>query len=313
VIDRLPAWAVPESDREEFNRPPQTLLPPLVGETIEGVFPPAPVDAPDDPAAGPLQVLRYQPEGPVDVAPFLSVTFDQPMVPLATLEQLDAADVPVVVTPAVEGRWRWIGTRTLRFEVVPGDLDRLPGSTDYVVEVPAGTVAANGAELPETVSWTFTTPTVGVTDFVGDDESLPLNPVFVAVFDQRVDAQAVLDTIELEAGGEVRPVRLAAKSRDRRRRQRTTSGEQALPGRPSRSDPRTRSRPTPTSSSGSVRARRRPRGRTRPTPRRRSPVERSATSRSCAPRATGARAAHRAPRSRSSSRTRSTRPSSRPT
>ncbi|HSJ92227.1 MAG TPA: alpha-2-macroglobulin family protein, partial [Ilumatobacter sp.] len=231
VIDRLPAWAVPESDREEFNRPPQTLLPPLVGETIEGVFPPAPVDAPDDPAAGPLQVLRYQPEGPVDVAPFLSVTFDQPMVPLATLEQLDAADVPAIVTPAVEGRWRWIGTRTLRFEVVPGDLDRLPGSTDYVVEVPAGTVAANGAELPETVSWTFTTPTVSVTDFVGDDESLPLNPVFVAMFDQRVDAQAVLDTIELEAGGEVRPVRLAAKSEIDADANARRAVEQALPGR----------------------------------------------------------------------------------
>src|SRR5690606_24483811 len=124
VIDRLPAWAVPETDREEFNRPPQTLLPPLVGATVEGVFPPPPTDAPDEPASGPLQVVRYQPEGEVEVAPFLSVTFDQPMVPLATIDQLEAADVPVVVTPAIEGRWRWIGTRTLRFELVPGDLDR---------------------------------------------------------------------------------------------------------------------------------------------------------------------------------------------
>ena len=38
----------------------------------------------------------------------------------------DEADVPVEVSPAVDGRWRWIGTRTLRFEVVPGEIDRLP-------------------------------------------------------------------------------------------------------------------------------------------------------------------------------------------
>ena len=231
VIDRLPAWAVPESDREEFNRPPQTLLPPLVGETIEGVFPPPPVDAPDEPATGPLQVLRYQPEGPVDVAPFLSVTFDQPMVPLATLDQLDAAEVPVTVSPAIEGRWRWIGTRTLRFELVPGDLDRLPGATDYTVEVPAGTRAANGAELAETVSWTFSTPTISVTDFVGDDESLPLTPVFVAVFDQRIDAQAVLDTIQLTADGETHPLRLAAHSEVEADDEARRAVEQALPDR----------------------------------------------------------------------------------
>ena len=30
--------------------------------------------------------------------------------------------------------------------------------TEYTVEVPAGTLAANGAEMPETVRWTFRTP-----------------------------------------------------------------------------------------------------------------------------------------------------------
>ena len=35
---------------------------------------------------GRLDVLRVQPEGDVDVAPFVTVTFDEPMVPLATLD-----------------------------------------------------------------------------------------------------------------------------------------------------------------------------------------------------------------------------------
>ncbi len=213
IFDRLPDWVIPGTDQQEFNLPPQTLRPPLVGDTITTPFPPESTGgAPDTPASGSLHVLRYQPEGPVEIAPFISITFDQPMVPLATLEQLDATDVPAQVTPAIDGRWRWIGTRTLRFELVPGELDRLPASTSYRVVVPAGTTAASGATLGEEVSWTFTTPTPSITQFVGESESLPLTPVFVAVFDQRVDPQAVLDTISLTAEGTARPIRLATRS-----------------------------------------------------------------------------------------------------
>ena len=214
IIDRLPTWVVPPIDRQEFNRPAETLRPPLVGDTIDAVFPP-PTDpsGPGQPASGPLEVLRFQPEGPVDVAPFLSVTFDQPMVPLATLEQLDAADVPVRITPAIDGRWRWIGTRTLRFELIPGVIDRLPASTEYQAVVPAGTRAANGATLANQVSWSFSTPTPTVTQFVGESDSLPLTPVFVAVFDQRVDPAAVLGVTSLSIdGGGAQPLRLATRS-----------------------------------------------------------------------------------------------------
>ena len=210
IFERLTPWVVSSSDPQDFNRPAATLLPPLVGDSIETPFPPVGDGGdPSQPDAGQLHVLRFQPEGPVDVAPFLSVTFDQPMVPLATLDQLDADDVPVVITPTIEGRWRWIGTRTLRFELIPSVIDRLPASTDYQVTIPSGTEAANGATLAETVTWSFTTPTPTVTTFVGDSESLPLAPVFVAVFDQRVDPAAVLAVTELTAAGATTPIRLA--------------------------------------------------------------------------------------------------------
>lgn len=210
LIARLPAWEVPDDDADDFVRPPETLPPPLVGETVDEPFPPSSdADPTGDPPSGPLEVLRYQPDGEVDIAPFLTVTFNQPMVPLTTLGQLDEADVPVTITPAIEGRWRWIGTRTLRFEVEPGATDRLPAATEYVVEVPAGTSSASGAELAETVSWTFATPPPRVTSFVGESDSLPVEPVFVAVFDQLVDPAAVLATVALEAGGQERPLRIA--------------------------------------------------------------------------------------------------------
>ncbi len=209
VLDRLPEWDVPDQT-SDFNRPADSLSPPRVGDTIDTAFPP-PVDVPppvvDDDA--PLEVVRFQPEGDVALAPFLSVTFNQPMVPLATVEQLEEADVPVRIEPAVPGRWRWIGTRTLRFEVEPGLTDRLPMATDYVVTIPAGATSATGQTLAADVTWTFATPPAVPTTVTPMSDSLPLSPIFFVAFDQLVDPAAVLSSITLEADNAEVPIRLA--------------------------------------------------------------------------------------------------------
>src|SRR5262245_37766063 len=78
MLDRLPAWSVPADDVAQFARPAETLRPPLVGDTIDTPFPPPATPGPlPDTDAGVLHVVRFQPEGEVDVAPFLTVTFDQ--------------------------------------------------------------------------------------------------------------------------------------------------------------------------------------------------------------------------------------------
>lgn len=213
--DTGPGTAEP-GDTAAFARPTQSLLPPLVGDTIAAPFPPL-VSAPPDPAStatGPLQVLRVQPEGEVGVAPFLTVTFDQAMVPVGTVDDLAAADVPVQLEPEIEGRWRWIGTRTLRFEVVPGadaggTPDRLPAATEFTVTVPAGTRSATGGELSEPHRWTFATPAPQVASFTDLSAPVGLTPVLVAVFDQQVDPEAVLATVQLTAAGDERAARLA--------------------------------------------------------------------------------------------------------
>jgi uncharacterized protein YfaS (alpha-2-macroglobulin family) len=209
IFDRLPEWIQPDSDRLDFNRPAETLTPPRAGETIDVPFPAGTDDPVPDVPSGPLEVLRFQPEGPVDVAPFISVTFNQPMVPLATLEQLNTLEVPVTVTPELPGRWQWIGTRTLRFEHDPILFDRLPMATDYQVEIPAGTLSQTGGELAEAVTWQFSTPPVRVESFEPQSNSLPLDPVFLVVFDQRVDPAAVLERTTLTADGDVRALRFA--------------------------------------------------------------------------------------------------------
>ena len=49
------------------------------------------------------------------------------------------------VTPALNGRWRWIGTRTLRFEFT-GAVDRLPMATSYTRRGSGGHRVADRAQ-----------------------------------------------------------------------------------------------------------------------------------------------------------------------
>jgi uncharacterized protein YfaS (alpha-2-macroglobulin family) len=210
LFSRLPDLDEDAEDRQDFNRPPDSPPPPQVGETIDVPFGDGgDGDAPEV-VDGPLEVLRFQPEGDVAIAPSIAITFNQPMVPLATLEQLGDQDVPVTITPAVSGTWNWIGTRTLRFEHDGQDIDRLPAATTYTAEVPAGTTSETGGELAEAVSFGFTTPTVQLNRLVpGADSSIDTEQVFVAVFDQRIDPAAVLDTVTLTVDGDAVEVREA--------------------------------------------------------------------------------------------------------
>ncbi|MCY3661555.1 MAG: hypothetical protein OXH28_01870 [bacterium] len=215
VTDRLPPWEGDDSGAADFNRPVESLPPPRTGRTVDQPFPAGPAIAAPVVDPGPLEVLRVQPEGEVGIAPFVGITFNQPMVPLATLGQLDDLDVPVRMTPPLPGRWQWIGTRTLRFEHDQEIFDRLPMATSYTVEIPAGTQSQSGGELAETFRFEFETPPPNLvrlfpTDDYRHRDSLELDPVFLATFDQRVEPSEVLEVITLSAGGQEREIRLAS-------------------------------------------------------------------------------------------------------
>jgi hypothetical protein len=210
ILARLPALAVEPVDQVDFRLPEDSPPPPRTGETIEEPFPPPPVPAtPEAVEAGPLEVLRFAPEGEIPLAPFVNVTFSQPMVPLATLGALAAEEVPVQLEPTLPGTWKWLGTKTLSFEYESAAIDRLPMATEYVVTVPAGTRSATGGVLAEAVSWTFSTPPPVMTASYPSTDPQPLEPVFVVAFDQRVNPEAVLETIQVTADGRAAPVRLA--------------------------------------------------------------------------------------------------------
>ena len=117
LLARLPALDPLPGDQVDFNLAVQPIPPPRTGETVEQQFPPTDQAAPPETVdAGPLQVLRYSPEGEISVAPFVSISFNQPMVPLGTLADLAAQALPAQIEPTLPGTWRWLGTKTLTFE-----------------------------------------------------------------------------------------------------------------------------------------------------------------------------------------------------
>ena len=201
ILARLPALPASADEQVSFNLPQEILPPPRPGETIEESFPPLERGpSPETVGSEPLHVLRFAPEGEIPVAPFVSVTFDQPMVPLGTLSNMAASAVPVQIEPSMPGTWRWLGTKTLTFEYDSELIDRLPKATEYRVTVPAGTKSAGGGVLADSVTWTFKTPPPKVVTTYPDNSPQPLEPIFFLAFDQRIDPQAVLKTIQVTAG-----------------------------------------------------------------------------------------------------------------
>ncbi len=206
LLGRLPSLPMAPGDAQDLALPPTTIPPPRTGVTVQEPFPPPATPPPAAlPENAPLEVLRYSPEGAVPLAANLSVTFNQPMVALTGLQALSEAPPPVQLSPLPPGQWRWVGTSTLLFEPDP----RFPMATRYTVEVPAGTKSATGATLADAVSWTFTTPPPQVLQFSPTGSGLPLDPLMVATFDQKIDPVAVLAAITVKANGVTAPTRLA--------------------------------------------------------------------------------------------------------
>jgi uncharacterized protein YfaS (alpha-2-macroglobulin family) len=198
ILSRAEPIKVEAGDQQDFALRPASNPPPRTGNTIKDTFP-APPSSLLPPAASDsgkeLRVTRYMPEGEVPLAPELSVTFSQPMVPVTS--QDDAAKIqPVKVTPQPKGKWRWIGTKTILFDPEV----RFPQATTYKVEIPAGTKAQNGGVLKEAVKFTFETPTPKmISHYPVDWQPTHLDVPIMITFDQKIDAKAVLAKIQVKA------------------------------------------------------------------------------------------------------------------
>ncbi len=73
----------------------------------------------------------------------ITIIFNRPMVPITTLDTLDTITIPVEITPETEGKWKWIGTRTLQFQ----STERLLRSSNYQVKIKPDFVSQDGLRL----------------------------------------------------------------------------------------------------------------------------------------------------------------------
>ncbi len=196
VLKRLEPIKQGADDEKDFQIRDRSLPAPRTGKTITSAFPPPETaPPPDSVASGPLEVLRYSPEGDVPLAPQLSVTFSHPMVAVTSHADAVAANLPVRLTPQPDGRWRWIGTKTLLFEPT----GRFPMATDYRIEVPAATKSATGATLASAKRWSFKTPAPTVKQSYPTGGPFKRDPLIFVEFDQLIDPAAVLKSIRVRA------------------------------------------------------------------------------------------------------------------
>ena len=145
--------------------------------------------------AEPLRVLGYSPQGSDALIGAVRVTFSQPMVPVAMLRTLRAEHVPLEITPAQPGSFRWLGVDTVVFEP---DHSRMPMATTFTARVPAGTRSAVGGTLARDVTFSFHTPPLEIVDKLpAASPNVGLRPLIALHFNQRVDAHAVMGELRV--------------------------------------------------------------------------------------------------------------------
>ncbi|MGB1249363.1 MAG: alpha-2-macroglobulin family protein [Candidatus Promineifilaceae bacterium] len=176
---------------------PDPLPPPLISKKIETTFPPVDAErvAPSV-VAEPLRVLRYSPEGEVVDAPFISLTFNRPMVAIGELDHVP----DIKIEPAIAGEWQWINSTTVRF-CYQGTLTKpLPRAMTFRVTVSAEIQSLNNTPLTQPLIWQFSTPPLSVVHASSSIASDPLRPIFFIEFNTACDAQTVLAALHSYAG-----------------------------------------------------------------------------------------------------------------
>ena len=208
LLERLPPLPKP-AEIEDFSIRPGSEPPPKTTNTLQQPFPPPATTqiAPAVTNTGAVNITRFAPQGEVEFAQQISISFDRPMVAVSTQGQTLAESVPVTMTPALEGNWRWLGTQTLVFE--QKNSERLPMATEYKLDVPTTTKAADGSLLAKPLQWSFKTPTLKLQNSYPSGESVALTPLLFLAFNQRIEPEKVLPFIQIAANGQKLTARLA--------------------------------------------------------------------------------------------------------
>lgn len=205
ILSRVPALPKDAADQVAFRAPENSMPPPRAGVTVPSTFPPAPEGQKPTVDPGPLSVRSITPNGEVGPIDRITINFNQPMVPLSSVDSL-AEQVPARISPSADGKWRWLGTQTLVFEFGSGQ--RLKNATDYVVTVPAGTRSISGKTLDKPVTEHIYTPLLQVVSSGPQGGGHPLDPTMFITWNQEINQAAAAKAIRVNVNGTSIPIRM---------------------------------------------------------------------------------------------------------
>ncbi|CAF1121901.1 unnamed protein product [Rotaria sordida] len=216
LFTRASSELVAESmDEQEFFKREATIKAPKTSKVIQTPFPPPLEDRKEDfdidieqlkqlakQEAGPLIIERYSPnETQIDYPlATVTITFNQPMIAVSSLdEKMNIEDRGISLTPKLEGRWRWTGTKTVQFE----PKHRLPYSTKYTLKVnKEHCVSAIGGKLADELLYEFSTTTPNVLQFSPYGTVSTLKPKCFLLFDQKIDSSKILKHLRVMSSDE---------------------------------------------------------------------------------------------------------------
>eukprot|EP01091_Cochliopodium_minus_P005035 TRINITY_DN1498_c0_g1_i3.p1 TRINITY_DN1498_c0_g1~~TRINITY_DN1498_c0_g1_i3.p1 ORF type:complete len:2381 (-),score=691.25 TRINITY_DN1498_c0_g1_i3:21-7163(-) len=143
-----------------------------------------------------LEIERYSPTGDFEEITAVSITFNQPMIAISTISQIDKMDIPAILNPPIPGIWRWNGTLNLQFSPT----HKFPKSTEYTVFIKKGTQSHSGGELKKDFSFSFTTKTLSITNsYPYSGMQMPnLNPSICLVFNQKINQKDVFEKVSIK-------------------------------------------------------------------------------------------------------------------
>lgn len=155
-------------------------------------------DSADFSKAKPLEINRITPDGN-DVPAFrqIVIQFNQPVVPLGRMERNDD-EVPITLTPAVKGQWRWLNTSALALQL--DETHALDPSTRYTLTIRPEPLNEAGQHISQALTHTFITerPRISYKNFY--TWRAPGLPVIRLTFNQPVTKTSIENHLFIRYG-----------------------------------------------------------------------------------------------------------------
>ena len=120
--------------------------------------------------------------------------------------------MPVTLTPKIEGKWRWVGAKTLLFEPTA---ERLPMATEFTATLDPKVQSKLGKSLEKPLTWTFKTPAPKIIQTYPRSGTFGLEQLMFLSFDQQIEPQEVLKHLQVKTGAVFGSANLELASPDR--------------------------------------------------------------------------------------------------